>query len=266
MVLDTARAYGRSEEVLGKVLHGGWNERVTIVTKLSPLLECPVDATKETIKAFVDASVYQSCTALGVKNLDVLMLHRAAHIDEWEGMIWQRLLQLKTSNVIKELGVSVQNPDELEKALSTQEITFIQMPFNIMDWRWNSMIAKILSAKLERKLTIHVRSSLLQGLLSSNDINLWKKANVENGEEVIQWLVKQTTFCARLNTTDLCLSYVNAQNWIDGIVIGMESLEQVIENIKYLNSPSLNDMEIQQIKKSRPKLNDITLNPAFWRN
>ncbi|MGO8755124.1 MAG: aldo/keto reductase [Gallionellaceae bacterium] len=264
--LDTARAYGKSEEVVGKTLKNGWQGRAKIITKLSPLAECPADASAQTVRAYVDASVYQSCAALGMQHLDVLMLHRAAHLDEWDGAVWQRLLDLKAAGIIKELGISVQNPEELERSLSVNELAFIQMPFNILDWRWDALIPQIISARQNRKLAIHVRSILLQGLLPSVAADQWLKANIEDPGKIMQWLKDRSASCGRADVTDLCLGYVHAQDWVDGLVIGMENMGQLAENIKYLNRPPLSAAEVRSIRNDRPELSDAALNPALWRN
>jgi len=262
--IDTARVYGNSEEVIGLALKGGWEGRISIITKLSTLSECPSDASQATVKSFVDASVFQSLSALCTKCIDVLMLHRASHLFDWNGSAFKRILELKEHKVIKEIGVSVQNPEELEQVLSIGEISFIQMPFNLLDWRWDYIIPQIRSAKSDRLLTIHVRSALLQGLLPSTTINHWLKANINNPDIVIQWMRDQVKSCNRLDTTDLCFSYVNAMDWIDGITVGMENMEQLLDNIKYFNFPGLSTFEIHEIHKSRPKLENAALNPALW--
>lgn len=263
--LDTARGYGNSEAMIGQSLKDGWGGRATIITKLSPLQNCPQDISNAALDAFVDASIFQSCTALRVQKIDVLMLHRVSHLSDWNGGVWQRLLDLQSSGVVGELGASVQNPEELIKALGVPDIHYIQLPFNLLDWRWDSVIQEILATKTYRKLTIHVRSALLQGLLPSADDGHWLRANVEHMSTVRDWLVNQVLTCQRVNVTDLCLSYVNALVWVDGIAIGMENMEQLTENINYFNRPSLNSGQIETIQNTRPKLSEATLNPALWR-
>lgn len=263
--LDTARGYGDSEAMIGQSLKGGWEGRAKIITKLSPLQDCPPDVSIPALNAFVDASIFQSCTALGVQRIDVLMLHRASHLSDWDGGVWHRLLELQSSGVIGELGASVQNPEELSKALGIPEINYIQMPFNLLDWRWDSVVPDILATKAARKLTIHVRSALLQGLLPSADAAHWLRANVEHMVPVRDWLLSQTFACQRINVTDLCLSYVKALVWVDGIAIGIDNIRQLIENINYFNAPSLTMAQVEEIQNTRSKLSEATLNPALWR-
>jgi len=264
--LDTARAYGRSEDVIGQSLINGWGERVKIITKLSPMDDCPVDASISSIHAFVDASVFKSCSTLRVQKIDVLMLHRNAHLTDWDGAVLQRLIVLQSWGVIGDLGTSVQTPEELLMALSISEIHYIQMPYNILDWRWDSIIPEIMATKVLRKVIIQVRSALLQGLLPSKVDGHWHRANVENPIHVQNWMMNQVVSCKRANVTDLCISYVNSLPWIDGVVIGMETKHQLIENLNHFNRQTLSDIEVQSIQNTRPRLNDATLNPAFWIN
>lgn len=265
--LDTARGYGESEEVIGQSLSQGWAGRVKVVTKLSALQDCPKEASQEVVKAFVDASFFQSCNSLRFQKIDVLMLHRASQLTDWSGAVWKRLLGLQAQGLIDELGVSVQNPEELEIALENSQITFIQMPFNIFDWRWDSVIPEILKIKASRKLIIHARSALLQGLLVSSEERHWHRANVTKEDQSVvgKWLMEQVKSCASLNVNDLCLSYVNSLPWIDGVVLGMETLDQLKDNVIYLNRPPLSEQQIDSIKAMRPKLSAETLNPALWK-
>jgi spore coat polysaccharide biosynthesis protein SpsF (cytidylyltransferase family)/aryl-alcohol dehydrogenase-like predicted oxidoreductase len=264
--LDTARAYGNSEAMIGSSLGCGWEERVKIITKLSPLQDCTQGISDAPINVFVDASIYKSCNLLRRQKIDVLMLHRVSHISQWNGKVWNRLLELKSEGKIGELGVSVQNPEELSKVLQNTEIQYIQLPFNLLDWRWDSIIVKILEIRKNRKLTIHVRSSLLQGLLPSDENNHWLRANVDEPKFIQNWLSSQVNICKRNNIVDLCIGYVNSLKWVDGIAIGMENMSQLIENISYFISSPLSKSQIKHIQKSRPILTEASLNPTLWKN
>ena len=265
LYLDTARAYGVSEEAIGEALKGGWEGRVKIITKLSPMRDCPADATPHVVRAFVDASVFQSIAALRVRKLDVLMLHRAAHLMGWNRAAWERLLALQASGLIGALGVSVQNPDELLGVLNIPEVLYIQMPFNLMDWRWDAVLPKIWATKATRSLTVHVRGALLQGLLPSTDDAHWLSANVETPGWVRHWLLHQVELFHRESITDFCLAYVAAQPWVDGVAIGMENMVQLAENIRLFGKSTLTEVQTFAVQQGRPKLSEETLNPALWR-
>lgn len=263
--IDTARAYGDSEAVIGRVLTKGWESRAKVITKLSPLTDCSEHAGVNVVKAFVEASIYKSCFDLNRKNLDCLMLHRASHLKDWDGAVWKTLLLLKQEGLIKQLGISVQEPSELDYVLGIEDISYIQMPFNILDTRWQVQIEEIKKIKTKRTLNIHVRSVFLQGLLVCKDNQLWKRANCDQPDVIKRWLKKQVLDCGRETVTDLCLSYVRSMDWVDGVVVGMETLKQLEENAYFFSKNFLSKQQIQHISDSQLEMTEDFLNPARWK-
>lgn len=262
--IDTARAYGESEQVLGSTLAAGWQARVKIVTKLAPLVDCPSDASDSILDAFVEASIYRSMAALQAQKIEILLLHRAAHIVDWNGRVWKKLLKLKETGVIGALGVSVQSPAELIQVLHIDEVSHIQLPFNLLDWRWNHVIPKILKARASRNLVIHVRSVFLQGLFLTSKESHWLRAKVSQSSKILNWLDEQVKKYNRTSVADLCFGYVNAMAWVDGIAVGMENLEQLHQNLALAGLPPLTAHQIRCLNESRPKLSEASLNPASW--
>lgn len=263
--IDTAREYGDSENLLGEILQNGWETRVDIITKLSQLNECDENTNHNCIINFVKASVFESCQKIRTNSLYCLMLHKVSHIYDWEGIVWRQLLSLQKDGIIKKLGASVQSPEELALVLELDQIELIQMPFNILDSRWDSHIEEIKKLKKKRKLTIHTRSPLLQGLLTSPEKAIWKIANVENSTTVIEWLNKITQQHNCKSVVGLALNYVKSHDWVDGIVVGMEAEKLLDENLKFFSKKCFTKDELLSIEKSRPILSESTLNPTNWR-
>ena len=262
--VDTARDYGRSEEILGAVLAQS-KSKIKVLTKLSSFASCPKDCSNELISSLVLESISQSKGSLG-RPLDCLMLHRAEHFWSWGGEIWRVLLSLRDTGHFEDLGVSVQTPEELERLLSVPEIKFFQIPFNILDWRWDRLVGQILEEKKKRTLLIHARSSLLQGLLASEDPDLWSKANCSTPVVYIEGLKGIAEKTGSTSVVNLCLAYVRSQEWIDGVVVGTETDSQLRQNIQFFSERELTPAELQKIAGSLPKLGDQTLNPANWKN
>ncbi|TDR57251.1 spore coat polysaccharide biosynthesis protein SpsF (cytidylyltransferase family) [Halomonas ventosae] len=264
--LDTARAYGESERVVGKALAGGWSSRVDTITKLSPFSDCPEDAGPDVVRAYAERSVLQSCHALGVKKLDVLMLHRADHLTAWNSAVWDAVVQLKQQAFIGQLGVSLQTPEEALQALDFEDISFIQLPFNILDYRWDGVIKKISAVRQSRSLIVHARSSLLQGLLSSESEKLWKRAKCSNFSEVTGWLSEKAKHYTNGNVVELCFRYSLSQDWIDGVVVGVDSRNQLLENIIMAGEKRWSGDQLKRIVSDRPRVTKETLNPATWKH
>src|SRR5258708_9765889 len=164
MALDTARAYGEAEAVLGEALTGAWRSRVEVVTKLDPLASLAHDAVPSEVRAAVDDSVRRSCEALRVEKLSTLLLHRSSHHDAWGGAAWRRLLELRNQGTIGNLGASVYEPREALELLQDPAIAHLQIPMNVLDWRWKaSGVDRALAAR--PYVVVHARSALLHTLL-----------------------------------------------------------------------------------------------------
>lgn len=264
MEIDTAHAYGESEAVIGAALNGGWSDRARIITKLSPLTECDPETPLDVVCAKIEASFYASCAKLQRRSLDVLLLHRADHLQLWNGLAWRCLSDLRESGLVRTIGVSIQRPEELEAALDADGVGFIQLPFNVLDWRWEEAICKLRAARSKKPIRVHARSALLQGLLCTRDPVLWRQANVSAPEHVWKWLDACVSRFQRTNVVDLCLAFVRSQSWIDGVVVGMETVDQVAANVGYFSAPPLEPEQVRDMERRRPRIEAESLNPSCW--
>ena len=259
--IDIAMDYGEAEKIIANLLKENKYNNLKIINKFTSknLPKNPDD-----IEGYFHKRILQSLNLLE-KNLDCLLLHRAKHLTEHDGKIWTLLKNLKDNKIVQDLGVSVQTVEELRTALAFEDISVIQMPFNILDRRWDDLIKEISEQKKNRNLEIHVRSVFLQGLLISEDLKLWKSANSVNSLEVIDWLKAKTKELKRESIKDMCLNFVKSQQWIDGIIIGVNNIEQLNENIMLFKNKSFSKLEIENIELSSPKVLEKTLNPFYWK-
>ena len=257
---DTARAYGDAEDRLGEALSG---RPVVTVTKLSPLGQLHDSSTPAEIIAAVDASIAQSCAALRQAQLDCLLLHRAAHMSLFGGAIWQRLLEHVAAGTIHRLGVSVQSPAEAAEALSRPAVEHIQLPFNLLDWRWRE--AGIIAALETRPdVVVHVRSVFLQGLLVSGDAAVWPVIDGVDAPAVLGEIADLVRDLDRDGAADLCLAYARGQDFINGVVIGLETEQQLDCNLRLVLKRPLSPDECRLVEARLPRLPEQLLNPALW--
>lgn len=259
--IDTAAVYGDSELILGEALLGGWRDRVKLITKLCPF-ESNEYSDDRSWSLTVRNSFYESCLKLNTRKLDVLMFHR--YSNALIPAVLSEVLKIKDDGGFEKLGASVQSPSELELALDNKNITFIQLPFNILDYRWSHLIDKILKVKEERGLIVHARSSLLQGLLCSKDSSIWLKTGISNSQEVIDWLEMAFKKYEKMSVSDLCIGYVNSQVWIDSVVIGVDSISNLYSNLQSISMPLFSSTTLDDIVKTKPKVNVCSLDPSSW--
>ena len=257
---DTAAAYGDSEIRLGLALAG---LPVHVVTKLSPLSELGDNSAPGKVVAAVEASVAQSLRALNTDCLDCVLLHRAQHLHQYDGAVWRRLNDYVAAGVIAKLGVSVQSPAEVIAALADPAVRHIQMPFNLLDWRWREAgILESLAARPD--VVVHVRSVFLQGLLAAGDPALWPAIAGVDAAAVLRELSALTAELGRESLADLCLAYARGQNVIAGVVIGLETDAQLQKNVALAQRPPLTPEECHIIECRLPRLPEQLLNPALW--
>jgi aryl-alcohol dehydrogenase-like predicted oxidoreductase len=258
---DTARAYGDSEDRLGEAL--AHRKAVRTITKLSPLSDLAADASRDDVRAAVDASIEESLSALRRHRLDCLLLHRAEHMRAFGGAIWQRLIEHLEDGTVLSLGVSVQTPLEALAALVCPDVVHLQLPFNLLDWRWRKAGFKMCLAS-RRNVTIHARSTYLQGILASSDVNVWPRIDGVYPQALINIIASLTHQLGRESAADLCLAYARGQDWIDGVVVGLETEDQLDDNLRLFIKRPLTAEECAFVESRIPHLPIALLNPASW--
>ncbi|HWA04410.1 MAG TPA: aldo/keto reductase [Rhizomicrobium sp.] len=258
---DTARAYGDSEDRLGEAL--GDKKAVRTITKLSPLSGLRPDASRNEVRAAVDASIEESLSALRRDRLDCLLLHRADHMRAFGGAVWERLVERLEDGSVLSLGVSVQSPLEALAALACPDVVHLQLPFNLLDWRWRKAgFRACLAAR--PNVTIHARSAFLQGILASGDAGVWPAIPGVYPQAIINIIAGLAQQLGREGPADLCLAYVRGQDWVDGVVVGLETEDQLDDNLRLFVRRPLDPAECALVESRLPHLPVALLNPALW--
>ena len=258
---DTARAYGDSEDRLGEAL--AHRKAVRAITKLSPLSNLAPDASRDDVRAAVDASIQESLSALRRDRLDCLLLHRAEHMRAFGGAIWNRLIEHLEDGTVLSLGVSVQTPLEALTALVCPDVVHLQLPFNLLDWRWRKAGFKTCLAS-RSGVTIHARSTFLQGILASSDAAVWPRVEGVYPQALINIIASLAHQLGRESAADLCLAYARGQDWIDGVVVGLETEDQLDDNLRLFVKRPLTAEECAFVESRIPHLPIALLNPASW--
>jgi spore coat polysaccharide biosynthesis protein SpsF len=231
------------------------------VTKLSTLEELPDNASASEVGAAVDASVLRSCEELKQTPLQVLLLHRWKHRFSHGNRVWTHLLRLQSEGLIGTLGASVSTPAEAMEALVQPEIGWLQLPYNVLDRRWESQVAQTSMTRTD--VVIHARSVLLQGILAA-PAEYWPPISSISPPDIIAKLDRLVADLNRTSRTDLCLAFVRAQPWIHSMVVGVETQSQLRQLGEMAQSPPLSPRETAMIKSVFPDTPEALLNPALW--
>lgn len=258
--LDTARAYGEAESRIGAALRRADCCNLSVITKLSPLTGISSEDENAAV-ATAMADLARSRAALGSSRLPVLLLHRAEHLTAWGGAVWRRLLTERAAGNIGRLGVSVQSPEEALAAAANPDVQHVQLPINLLDWRWEEA-AGALTARSD--ITVHARSVFLQGLLVCGNIAAWPQVEGETAATIMAQLPRLAAALGRDGADDLCLAFVRGLPWLHGVVVGMETEAQLRRNLALAARQPLTESERSLVRSALPKLPETLLNPALW--
>lgn len=247
-LLDTAMDYGDSEFSIGEA----GSEDFNIVSKIGNI---PVD--KKNTKDFIYNKLKNTLDDLGLKSLYGLLLHRPENLLNKNGIaIYETLSEFKEMGLVKKIGISIYEPDDLNKIIPNFELDIIQSPINIFDRR---LINSFWADELKKKgIEIHARSVFLQGLLlidPSKRPAYFKKWN-KLFKEYDEWLYEK-----KISNFELCIRYVLSQDSIDKVIIGIDSCEQLKEIIDLYSSKSEKLTVPNELFSNDKSL----INPSCWK-
>lgn len=249
-LLDTASAYGTSEDVLGASAQAATGFR--IVTKLLPLRTESVDAVA------VDravASVRQSAKRLRRPVLDGLLVHHAPDLLVPGGdRLYDALHALCNEGLVRRLGASVYSVDQLLALLEQYPLEIVQIPMNVLDQAF--LRTGTLDQLARHGVEVHVRSIFLQGILLADRL-----PKVLRGLEPGWSRFRECCALANLSPLQGCLAYLKSCEQVSYGVIGVEDvmqLQQILEAWEGLEGRSLPDFSDCNMVPEK------MLNPSNW--
>jgi len=211
-MLDTASAYGNSESVLGDAFSQTENV-FDVITKY------PANNEISPIK-WIDTSL----KFLKSKKVYGYLFHNYSIFENCPNYI-DDFLQIKESGKSEKIGFSLYYPSEAEYILKNNiPCDIVQIPYNIFDQRFAYLLKELINQNIE----IHIRSVFLQGLffIEPEKLNIRFSSVKEKMRDI-----NKLTNDLSLNIAALCLSFAGSNSDISFIVIGINSLDDLIENI-----------------------------------
>ena len=243
--LDTARAYGDSENVLGKAGIDDFD----IITKLPSF-----ESASSGLEGFCDRSLQCSLSNLQISSIDTVLLHRPEELLGVNGRcIFRSLASLKDKGLVKKIGISIYSPEILADIISKYSIDVVQAPLNIFDRR---IISSGWLRKLaDKNISFIARSVFLQGILLADPIDLpvyFHKWNL-HFEKWINFLQENS-----LSALEASLQFVAQAPEVDKLIVGVESESQFSEIIGALGNRTI-------VESKQLEINDVGLiSPIDW--
>lgn len=244
--IDTAMAYGKSEEILGQNNVSSFN----VITKIPPIPNELLD-----INSWIDMQVNNSLHKLKIKKIYGMLFHRASDLITKNGVTLLKKMELyKSQGIIKKIGVSVYQPEELEIVWDHFVPDIIQTPYNVFDTRIET--SGWLSRLQEARVEVHVRSIFLQGLLlmDQSEIPHYFKGWEKTWNIWFNFLME-----SNLSALEVCLNLVVSRPEISRVIIGVDSTKQLTEIVKNFPKSDL-QLDLNFLQSDDPQL----INPYLW--
>ena len=246
ITLDTAETYGNAHEIIGKFHRNNTSFKFNVNTKLPNNIDL----------SQIDSKVSSYLKDLQIDQIETLMFHSYNSYHQNKLLI-EKMVSLKKMGVIKNIGVSIYTNAEIESILNDDNISVVQLPFNLLDnlTQKNNLLNQIKkSGKISQS-----RSAFLQGIFFK-DLNEKNKIIDQLKKELIQ--LKNLTIKYKCSMQELALSYCLCQKEIDNVLIGVDSSEQLVKNITAAKFKIDIDL-INEINKIKVENVDL-INPSLW--
>ena len=265
--IDTADVYGdgdrESERAVGKFVRS-CSERIYVATKCGRQLNPHVDEayTPKVMREFVEASLSNT----GLECLDLIQLHCPPTQVYYRPEIFEEFEKLKEEGKILNLGVSVEKIEEAIKAMEFENVTTVQIIFNMFRQRPNELFFDLAKKKNVGVLArVPLASGLLTGKFTSNSKfsegdhrsfnrngeafdkgETFSGIDYEAGLAAVEELKKMFP---KKNLTHLALKWILMFDAVSCVIPGVSKKEQVLSNVEVEDIPELTARELAMVKK-----------------
>lgn len=264
--IDTARGYGESERIVGRVLREHVGEDVYVATKVPPLNGIwPAPARIDPAEAFpgehIRASLQESLRQSGLDHFDVLQFH--VWSDEWVGRgDWLETIgDLKQEGTIRFFGVSINDvqPENALRLIETGDVDTVQVIHNVFHQQPEE---RLYPACLEHGVGVIVRVALDEGGLTgkvtadttfpdgdfrNNYFGGDRRADVE---QHVTALVDDLGISTD-DLADTALRYVLESPAVSTVIAGMRSVRNVERNAATSDGQRLSPERLATLKRHR---------------
>lgn len=254
--IDTADVYeaGESETAVGRIVKK-YKDRIYVATKCGRQINPHVDEgyTPKALRGYVEESLKR----MELECLDLVQLHCPPTQVYYRPEIFGEFEKLKAEGKILNLGVSVEKVEEAIKAIEFDNVTTVQIIYNIFRQRPQEYFFK---RATEKNVGIIVRVPLASGLLTGNYSMNTKfeegdhRFNNRNGEhfdkgetfagipyekgiESVEKIKHQLSDPSQLAL--IALKWILMNPEVSCIIPGASNVDQIVKNVKALSIPDL---------------------------
>ncbi len=264
--IDTADVYsnGESEKAVGRLVHTR-KEKIYVATKCGRQLSPHVNEAYQVriLRKFIESSL----SNMGLETIDLIQLHCPPSAVYYRPEIFELFERLKEEGKIQNLGVSVERVEEALKAIEYENVSTVQIIFNMFRQRPAELFFK--EAK-KKNIGIIARVPLASGLLTgkftaSSAFNEGDHRRFNrNGEafdkgETFSGIDYKTGLAAveaikqifpeQINLAPIALKWILQFDEVSCIIPGASDIIQVDSNISAFNIPDFTEAQLYAVQQ-----------------
>lgn len=245
-LIDTARAYGTSEEVIGTAL-AQISKRPFIASKVMISAETLASRDSNRLRKEMVESIETSLKMLRVESLDVLQIHNAApEIVHWQEVL-ECLHEAQRQGKFRFLGASCYGEEHALIALESGQFRTLQAPFSFLDRR---LMPKVFPRAVKDGVGLLTRSTFLRGVLTSQ-VNSIPSQLSSLKDAALSALAKCQDEVDDLS--ELALRFCTSTPEVSSVIIGVRSVAELDSNLDdvekgHLSSEAVAKLLAQTVK------------------
>ncbi len=264
--IDTADVYsdGESEKAVGRIVKSR-SEKIYVATKCGRQIQPHVNEGYQ--PAVLRKHVEDSLKRLQLETIDLIQLHCPPTTVYYRPEIFELFDQLKAEGKIQYLGVSVEKVEEALKAIEYDNVSTVQIIFNMFRQRPAELF---FSEAKKKNVGIIVRVPLASGLLTgtfntntnftSGDHRQFNRngeafdkgetfagIDYETGLAAVEAL--KEIFPGQTNLAPIALKWILQFDAVSCIIPGASNIKQVDSNISALQIPDFTAAQLQAVQE-----------------
>ena len=236
--LDTAPEYGDSEEVIGNAL-----KELGLLGKFKTVTKIPRVPENCDPEKFIETSLKNSLSRLQQEVISAALIH----VEE-DSVYLDILKSMKVKGLIEEAGISL---NTLAYKDAGANADCLQVPCSILDHRFDHCFD-------HGERHCFIRGAYMQGMLLMPEKGVFVREILEK---------RRALETLGIPMAELALRYLFAKPGSKSVLTGVETLEQLRENLRIAQLPPLSANELAEVEKIVfPPLDEICVSPFLWKN
>ena len=236
---DTAPAYFKSEEIIGRAFKGK-REKVIIATKCGEWFDgehSVYDYSGSETTKFIENSL----RLLQTDHIDLLQIHSASADTVRSGETLSSMKKAQEQGKVRFLGISTDQEDAARLAIESGEYDAIQISYNII---MKAMSKRIFLLAQEKRVGIIIKGGMASGQLTSK----YSDVNDQNQRDRIG-LISLIADEQRMKLHELALRFALSSTAVSTVIVGTKSIDHLRSNAETADRGQLSTFALEQLSQ-----------------